>query len=64
MNFLEFSVSRALVSPKFYMVVVHFLNHRLEETTVYKKCKIASMELLEVADLPATSVKKRQPSLE
>ena len=66
-NLLEPSVARALVSPQSNTVVVHFLYQRSEEATVYKNSKIASMELLEEADLPATAVgciDKRQPSLE
>ena len=67
MNHLEFSVARALVSPQSNTMVVHFLNHTSEEATVYKNSKIAFMELLDEADLPATVVgciEKRQPSSE
>ena len=57
-NPLEPNVARALVSPHSKTVLVHFLNHRSEEATMYKNSRIASMELLKEADLP------RQPSLE
>ena len=66
-NPLEPSVARALVSPQSNTVVVHFLNHRSEEATGCKNSKIAFMELLEEADLPAIAVgciEKRQPSSE
>ena len=53
------------MSPEFNKVVVHFLNHRFEEATVYKNSEITSIEILKEADLPATAVgciEKGQPS--
>ena len=67
MNPLEPCVARAFVGQQSNTVVVNILNHTSEETTVCKNGKIASMELLEEADPPATAVgciKKSQLSLE
>ena len=66
-NLLETSVARAFVSLQSNTVVVKLLNSRSEEAIVCKNSKIASMELLEEADLPATAVgciEKSQPSSE